>query len=569
MAWVWERIIHFPLWDQHSHLIDWGRGRGGIRARERPGRSRYGARLRASGSCSARARRKSRHRQDHRLARGDRSSRGNGYRVLSCRAAPTEARLSFAALGDLLAPIESSAFDSLAGSATSSAGCGAPALAIEGRCAQPARHRHRHRLARRGLAARPRARRHRRSAMARSAVGARAGIRAAPARGATDRRARHRAARRARLRERVAHSLLDDRFRHLRVGPLSLAALVPHHRARSSGADFRVHSSSRSSVPAEAIRFMRSRLRARSKRREARREALRLPIPDNLRELVAKQAAEPAATDARRAAQSERAGAADDRAGRCRRSRAGGRGRRRSSAERRPHRIRASAVRRCGLRSGIARAPPEAARRSSRRSRTISKNARGISCSRARTTMADEHVASVLHDAAEHALRRGAVEIAADLDEQSARRTPARQDGRSLATLLALRQALSEGGRSGAIDDRSAKPCWMPRHRHRHACARPWSSGGGPRIRSTGCGYSAARGGARVRRRRHRPRGAARDLPWSGAARRLQGCAGGNTSRSRSRAGRAVREHGADRRSHRVEVTVRALCGKGRRPTVA
>src|SRR5258706_9831698 len=36
-----------------------------------------------------------------------------GYRVLSCRAAPTEARLSFTALGDLLAPVEPAAFDSL------------------------------------------------------------------------------------------------------------------------------------------------------------------------------------------------------------------------------------------------------------------------------------------------------------------------------------------------------------------------------------------------------------------------------------------------------------------------
>src|SRR5258708_4218707 len=37
----------------------------------------------------------------------------DGYRVLSCRAAPTEARLSFTALGDLLAPLEAEAFDSL------------------------------------------------------------------------------------------------------------------------------------------------------------------------------------------------------------------------------------------------------------------------------------------------------------------------------------------------------------------------------------------------------------------------------------------------------------------------
>ena len=66
---------------------------------------------------------------------------------------------------------------------------------------------------------------------------------------------------------------------------------------------------------------------------------------------------------------------------------------------------------------------------------------------------ADEHVANVLHDAAEHALRRGAVEVAAELDEQSARRTPARADGRSLAALPALRSSLSEGWRPGPIED--------------------------------------------------------------------------------------------------------------------
>src|SRR5206468_5906271 len=37
----------------------------------------------------------------------------DGYRVLSCRAAPAEVRLSFTALGDLLAPVEPAAFDAL------------------------------------------------------------------------------------------------------------------------------------------------------------------------------------------------------------------------------------------------------------------------------------------------------------------------------------------------------------------------------------------------------------------------------------------------------------------------
>jgi DNA-binding CsgD family transcriptional regulator len=38
---------------------------------------------------------------------------GHGYRVLACRAVSAEARLSFAALGDLLAPIDQAAFDAL------------------------------------------------------------------------------------------------------------------------------------------------------------------------------------------------------------------------------------------------------------------------------------------------------------------------------------------------------------------------------------------------------------------------------------------------------------------------
>src|SRR5262245_56333096 len=45
--------------------------------------------------------------------RGIDAASDQGYRVLSCRAAATEARLSFAALGDLLATVEPAAFDSL------------------------------------------------------------------------------------------------------------------------------------------------------------------------------------------------------------------------------------------------------------------------------------------------------------------------------------------------------------------------------------------------------------------------------------------------------------------------
>jgi DNA-binding CsgD family transcriptional regulator len=59
---------------------------------------------------------------------------------------------------------------------------------------------------------------------------------------------------------------------------------------------------------------------------------------------------------------------------------------------------------------------------------------------------ADEQLAAVLHDAAEHALRRGAVEVAAELEEQSARRTPPRQiDVRQQRYLRAARHHLKAG----------------------------------------------------------------------------------------------------------------------------
>ena len=59
---------------------------------------------------------------------------------------------------------------------------------------------------------------------------------------------------------------------------------------------------------------------------------------------------------------------------------------------------------------------------------------------------ADENLADVLKEAAEHALRRGAVEVAAELNEQSARRTPPRQlDRRWQRYLLAARHHLKAG----------------------------------------------------------------------------------------------------------------------------
>jgi len=60
---------------------------------------------------------------------------GRGYQVLSCRAASAEARLSFAALGDLLAPVAPAAFDSLPD--PQARALGAALLRIEARGAAP------------------------------------------------------------------------------------------------------------------------------------------------------------------------------------------------------------------------------------------------------------------------------------------------------------------------------------------------------------------------------------------------------------------------------------------------
>jgi DNA-binding CsgD family transcriptional regulator len=66
----------------------------------------------------------------------------------------------------------------------------------------------------------------------------------------------------------------------------------------------------------------------------------------------------------------------------------------------------------------------------------------------------DAKVAAVLHDAAEQALRRGAIEVAAELDEQSARFTPAaRREARQRLELRSARQYHKAGdpGRSRAL----------------------------------------------------------------------------------------------------------------------
>lgn len=93
----------------------------------------------------------------------------------------------------------------------------------------------------------------------------------------------------------------------------------------------------------------------------------------------------------------------------------------------------------------------------------------------------DDHVADVLHDAAEHALRRGAVEVAADLDEQSARRTSDRQsEVRWLRYLRSARHHLKAGdpGRSRALCEevlRASAPSSVRAHAL-HILAESWAA---------------------------------------------------------------------------------------------
>lgn len=65
----------------------------------------------------------------------------------------------------------------------------------------------------------------------------------------------------------------------------------------------------------------------------------------------------------------------------------------------------------------------------------------------------DPHLSDMLHDAAEHAMRRGAREAAADLEEQSARRTSATGDLRWQRLLRAARHSLRAGdpAKAGAL----------------------------------------------------------------------------------------------------------------------
>ena len=186
------------------------------------------------------------------------------YRVLTCRTAPTEARLSFTALSDLLTPLESAAFASLPDPQRRALDAALLRADAEGAAANPraigtAVVSLLSRLAASGAGAA----RDRRPAMARQTVGPRARIRVAPARGATDRGARDRAARRARRRSTSAR---NRHLHHRSSRPAQpRGALSDHRGGARAGLAASAARQDRASVRWQSV-SMRSRLRARSNR---------------------------------------------------------------------------------------------------------------------------------------------------------------------------------------------------------------------------------------------------------------------------------------------------------------
>jgi DNA-binding CsgD family transcriptional regulator len=376
-----------------------------------------------------------------------------GYRVLSCRAAPTEARLSFTALGDLLAPVEPAAFDTLPDPQRGALDAALLRAESEGAAPNP-------RAIGTGIV----------SLLAELAA-------SAPVLLAIDdlqwldlpsARALEFALRRlaphpiavlatVRLGERTSgtgllSTDLDGRSRSLRLGPLSLGALyrivedaLGHGLPRPLLVKIERATGGNPFYTLEIARALET---------EGKLVAgQELPIPDDLRELAAKRLrklpqqtreallrvsalARPTISlvDPAHLAPAEEAGVA--------RVRADGR-------IELAHPLFASALyaaasheRRRKLHGELAEIAGD-----------VEERARHLMLMRA-SDEPDEHVAGVLHEAAEHALRRGAVEVAAELDEQSARRTPAQQiDVRWQRYLRAARHHLRAGDpvRSRAI----------------------------------------------------------------------------------------------------------------------
>ena len=367
-----------------------------------------------------------------------------GYRVLTCRAAPAEARLSFAALGDLLAPVEPAAFEALPDPQRRA--LDAALLRAEGP----------------GGAPDPRA-------IGTGVVSLLQGLAAAsPVLLAIDdlqwldqpsARALAFALRRleshpiaviatARRGERDGEQGVlppdDERVRTLRLGPLSLGALyrvVEHELGHGLPRPLLVRiERAAGGNPFYVLQIARA---LETEGMPAAGHAL--PVPEDLRELVARRLKKlPRRTQAallRVSALARPTIALVDPADLAPAEEAGvvrvGAGGRIELA----HPLFAGAVYAAASHERRRRLHAELAEIV----RDVEERARHLMLMRAGDEP-DAHVAEVLHEAGEHALRRGAVEVAADLEEHSARRTPAAQaDLRSQRLLRAARHHLKAG----------------------------------------------------------------------------------------------------------------------------
>ena len=344
------------------------------------------------------------------------------YRVLTCRTAPTEARLSFTALSDLLAPLESAAFASLpdpqrraldaallrahAEGAANPRAIGTAVVSLLSRLAvsgpvllaiddlqwldMPSARALEFALRR--LDAQPIA------VLATARLGERGGVPRLPG---------------------------IDRFDTVRLGPLSLAALyriIEAELGRALSRPLLVKlEQACGGNPFYALEIARAL--------EPTANLLpgqELPIPDNLRELLAKRLRKlpPRTREAllRVSALAQPTIRLIDAADLVRAEEAGVVRVRTDGRIEFSHPLFANAVYAAASQDQKVRLHAEVALTAN----DIEERARHLVLAHSGTDV-NEHVANVLHDAAEHALHRGAVEVAAELDEQSARRTPARQ----------------------------------------------------------------------------------------------------------------------------------------------
>lgn len=375
---------------------------------------------------------------------------GDGFRVLSCRASPNETRLSFAALGDLLTTVDASAFDTLP---------------------EPQRRALDAALLRKdagGQAPNPRAigtgvvslfTRLSHSAPLLLAIDDVQWLDLPSTRAlefALRRLVDHPCAVLATLRlgegSKRSHLLSPDadaRVHNVRLGPLSLGALyriveteLGHGLPRPTLVRIERAAAGNPFYTLEFARALASEGPAASRQE--------LPIPADLRDLVAKRLrrlpqrtrealltvsalAQPTIerVDAAQLAPAEEAGMV--------RILANGRIEFTHPLFASGIYATASHARRCHLHAELAEIAGDVEERA--RHLMLARSADG----------ADEHVAEVLHEAADHAYRRGALEVAADLAEHAARQTPPdRDDLRPQRTLRAARHHLKSGDHARA-----------------------------------------------------------------------------------------------------------------------